>query len=128
MKTASLTLYGITSCDACRAARRWLDERGIAYRFHDVRADGLEIQMLERWANRFDWRKLVNTRSITWRRLPEVDRENMTWTRALVTLLDHPTLLRRPVLEHRRFLAVGFQPAEYAEIFERLKKISKSSG
>jgi arsenate reductase len=122
MSSAPLTLYGITSCDSCRAARRWLAERGIDYRFHDVRADGLEIQTLERWANRFDWRKLVNTRSITWRRLPEVDRENMTWTRALATLLDHPTLLRRPVLEHRRFLAVGFQPAEYAEIFDRLKK------
>lgn len=125
MKSVPLTLYGITSCDACRTARRWLDERDIAYRFHDVRADGLEIQMLERWANRIDWKKLVNTRSVTWRRLPEVDRENMTWTRALVTLLDQPTLLRRPVLEHRRFIAVGFQPAEYNEIFKRLNNPRK---
>lgn len=121
MSTASnLTLYGIASCDACRNARRWLDQHGVAYRFHDLRADGLEVQMLERWASRLDWHKLVNTRSITFRRLPEVDRENMTWTRALATMLDHPTLVRRPVLEHRRFIAVGFQPAEYGEIFTRL--------
>ncbi|HLT89775.1 MAG TPA: Spx/MgsR family RNA polymerase-binding regulatory protein [Woeseiaceae bacterium] len=121
-KAPPLTLYGLASCDTCRAARKWLDDHDIRYRFHDLRADGLEVQMLERWSDRIEWRKLVNTRSITYRRLPEVDRENMTWTRALATMLEHPTLVRRPVLEHRRFIAVGFQPAEYAAIFARLGK------
>jgi arsenate reductase len=118
---AALTLFGIASCDTCRKARRWLDERQVDYRFHDLREDGLEIQMLERWADRIDWRRLLNTRSIAFRRLPEVDRENMTWTRALTTMLEYPTLVRRPILEHRRFLAVGFRPAEYGTIFERLE-------
>ncbi|HZD54512.1 MAG TPA: Spx/MgsR family RNA polymerase-binding regulatory protein, partial [Woeseiaceae bacterium] len=112
-------VYGIGSCDACRAARRWLDDRGIAYRFHDLRADGLDVQTLERWAGRIDWEKLLNTQSITFRRLPEVDRSDMTWSRAIVAMLDHPTLVKRPVIEHPRFLAVGFSPERYAEIFAR---------
>src|SRR5690606_38774732 len=69
-KAPPLTLYGLASCDTCRAARKWLDDHDIRYRFHDLRADGLEVQMLERWSDRIEWRKLVNTRSITYRRLP----------------------------------------------------------
>lgn len=116
----SLTVYGIASCDSCRAARRWLDDRGMTYRFHDLRADGLNVQTLERWAARIDWHKLVNTHSITFRKLPEVDRRDMTWTRALATMLEHPTLVKRPVLEHPRFIAVGFSAEQYELIFSKL--------
>lgn len=119
---SNLTVYGLSSCDSCRAARQWLAERGVDYRFHDLRSDGLDVQTLERWAGRIDWRKLVNTRSITFRKLPEVDRGDMTWTRMLAAMLDHPTLVKRPVMEHRRFIAVGFSTAQYEEIFSRLEK------
>ncbi len=47
-----LTVYGIKSCDTCRKARKYLAENDIEFRFHDVRDDGLDIQMLERWAAR----------------------------------------------------------------------------
>jgi len=45
-----LTVYGIKSCDTCRKARKYFAENDIEFRFHDVRDDGLDIQMLERWA------------------------------------------------------------------------------
>ena len=38
----TMILYGIPNCDTVKKARRWLDEQGIAYRFHDVRKDGLD--------------------------------------------------------------------------------------
>ena len=112
-----LTLYGLASCDSCRKARQWLDQRDIDYRFHDLRADGLELQMLERWAERLDWRQLLNTRSLTWRKLPDVDRSDMTLNRALVSMLDHPTLVKRPVIEHRKFIAVGYSPEQFDALF-----------
>jgi arsenate reductase len=115
-----LTVYGLASCDSCRKARQWLDKRGVPQRFHDVRADGLEVQTLERWASRIDWKKLLNTNSLTWRRLPEVDRSDLTWDRAVSLMLDHPTLVKRPILEHRRFIAVGYSPEQYEKIFEKL--------
>lgn len=114
-----LTLYGLTSCDSCRKARKWLDTHAIGYRFHDLREDGLDIQTLERWADHVEWEKLMNTRSLTWRKLPEVDRADMTRDRALAAMLDHPTLVKRPVIEQGKFVAVGFSPAEYAQIFEK---------
>ena len=45
-----LTVYGIKSCDTCRRAKKFLEDRNIEFRFHDLREDGLDIQMLERWS------------------------------------------------------------------------------
>lgn len=35
--TPALRLYGIKNCDTIKKARRWLEEQGIAYQFHDYR-------------------------------------------------------------------------------------------
>jgi len=111
-----LTIYGIKSCSTCREARKWLDARDIAYRFHDLREDGIDIQTLERWADSVEWEKLLNKSSLTWRKLPEVDRGGMTRNRALAAMLEHPTLVKRPVLEKARQVALGFSARQYKEL------------
>ena len=116
-----LTVYGIKSCDTCRNARKYLAEHDIEFRFHDVRDDGLDIQMLERWADRIEWQKLLNRKSLTWRRIPEVDRSGMTQDRAFALMLDQPTLLKRPVLESPQFMAVGFSEKRFGDYLERVK-------
>jgi Spx/MgsR family transcriptional regulator len=115
-----LTLYGIGSCDTCRRARTWLTAQSYEYNFHDLRDDGIDIQLLERWAERIAWEKLLNTRSLTWRKLPEVDRADMSKDRALASMLEHPTLVKRPVLECSEFIAVGFSPQNYKAIFMQI--------
>ena len=117
MGPKSLVLYGIASCDSCRKARKWLEAKSYEYQFHDLRDDGLDIRTLDRWANRIDWEKLLNTRSLTWRKLPEVDRAAMSKDSALASMLEHPTLVKRPVLECSKFIAVGFSPDNYKAIF-----------
>ena len=112
-----LTIYGIPSCDTCRKARKWLTENNREHTFHDLRQDGLDIQMLDRWARTLEWQKLLNTRSLTWRKIPEVDRAGMTKNRAIALMLEQPTLVKRPVLECEEFVAIGFSPANYAKIF-----------
>jgi arsenate reductase len=114
-----LTVFGIKSCDTCRKARKYLAENDIEFRFHDVRDDGLDIQMLERWAARIGWEKLINRKSLTWRKIPEVDREDITRERAFVLMLDHPTLLKRPVIESKRFIAIGFSEKRFSEFLHR---------
>lgn len=113
----TLTVYGIASCESCRKARNWLEEHDIEYRFHDLRRDGLEVQMLERWAGQLGWDKLLNRQSLTWRRIPDADRENIGHDRALAAMLEHPTLVKRPVLERGSFVAVGFSDDDYQRVF-----------
>jgi arsenate reductase len=114
-----LTVYGIPSCDSCRNARKWLKEHGKEHRFHDLRADGLDMNMLERWAGALEWKKLLNTRSLTWRKVPEVDRAGLNSVKAMALMLDEPTLVKRPVLETDEIVMVGFTPDSYEKLFEQ---------
>lgn len=110
-----LIVFGIKSCDACRRAKKYLDEHNIEYRFHDLREDGLDIQMLERWTQRIGWARLLNKQSLTWRKIPEVDRNDMKHDKALAAMIDNPTLVKRPVLESEKFIAVGFSEKRFED-------------
>lgn len=112
-----LILHGIVNCDSCRNARRWLDAHELEYEFHDLRADGITVQMLERWCDRVDWRKILNKRSLTWRKVPERAKKKLSRSKALALILEHPTLVRRPVLETKEVTAVGFSEDGYCQIF-----------
>jgi arsenate reductase len=114
-----LTVYGIKSCDTCRKARKYLAEHNIDFEFHDLREDGLDIQMLERWTARLGWERLLNRQSLTWRKIPEVDRNNINRDSALATMIEHPTLIKRPVLESDGFIAVGFSERRFANFLDR---------
>ena len=110
-----LTVFGLKSCDTCRKARKFLAEKDIDFRFHDVRDDGLDIQMLDRWAGRVEWEKLLNRQSLTWRKIPEVDRTDINIDRAFALIVEQPTLLKRPILESETLLAVGFSEKRFAD-------------
>ena len=114
-----LTVYGIASCDSCRKTRKYLAEHDIEFRFHDLRADGIDLQMLERWADCVGWERLLNRQSLTWRKIPEVDRDNMTRDDALVSMIEWPTLVKRPVLEFEKSVAVGFSDQRIDEFLKR---------
>lgn len=112
-----LTFYGLKSCDSCRKARQWLTDNGHEHHYHDVRGDGLNISLLERWTDRLDWDRLLNRKSLTWRKISEVDRADMNKEKAIVLMLDNPTLLKRPLLECDAFIAVGFSADNYQKMF-----------
>ena len=117
---AVLTVYGIKSCDTCRIARKYLTSNNIEHRFHDIRDDGLDIQMLERWVERIGWEKLLNKKSVTWRKIQEVDRAAMSRDKAMAAMIDRPTLIKRPVLEADKFMAVGFSEKRFGEFINNL--------
>ena len=114
-----LTVYGIKSCDTCRQARKFLTAHNIEFQFHDLREDGLDIQMLERWTKRIGSERLLNKQSLTWRKIPEVDRNDMTRDKALAAMLDNPTLIKRPVLESNKFIAVGFSEKRFSDFIDK---------
>jgi Spx/MgsR family transcriptional regulator len=112
-----ITLYGIKNCDTVRKARRWLDEQGVDYRYHDFREDGLERDAVAAWLAELGWEQLVNRRSNSWKALDADTRDNMDNNRALDAILDTPTLVKRPLLDtgHERF--TGFSDTSYRRIF-----------
>lgn len=110
-----IDLYGIPNCDTVKKARAWLAARGLAYRFHDYKKDGADPARLARWADAVGWEMLLNTRGTTFRKLPDSDRADIDRTRALALMEAHPSLIKRPVVEHPGGLLVGFDAAAWTQ-------------
>ncbi len=111
-------LYGIKNCDTVKKAREWLDQHRIEYRFHDFRADGLELKQVQAWLQELGIDELINKRGTTWRQLDEKTRTALTPSNATALIMVNPSLIKRPLLDigHQRF--VGFSEATYRDIFK----------
>ena len=114
-----ITLYGIKNCDTVKKARNWLQESGIDYRFHDFREDGIERSDVAAWIDELGWETIVNRRSTTWKQLDAETRDAMDATSALEAVLEHPTLVKRPLIDTGTERAVGFKPELYRALFEK---------
>ncbi len=113
---AATTIYGIKNCDTMKKARAFLDEHGVAYAFHDYKADGVTEAKLKNWAGKVGWEKLLNRAGTTFRKLPEADQQNLTEEKAIALMQAHPSLIKRPVLEAGSTFLVGFKPEEYGRL------------
>ena len=111
-----VTVYGIKNCDTVKKARRWLEDRGIEYQFHDFRQDGLDKKQLTAWVKSQGWEKIVNKRSTSWRNLSDTDKNITTNSQAITLLLANPTLIKRPVTAKGKSILVGFKESEYQQL------------
>ena len=114
-----LTVYGIKQCDTCRKAIKWLNQNGIEHQFHDLRVAGFGPGTLDSWLQTRSIEQLLNRRSTSWRQLPAVDKATTSHDRLRNLLLNHPTLVKRPVLFRGTVLAVGFKPAELEHLLSQ---------
>lgn len=112
-----LKVYGIKNCDTVKKACNWLRKNNIDYQLHDFHKDGLSKKTLRQWVENVNWETLLNRRSTTWRKLSDQDKENINKIRALSLMVEHPTLIKRPVIEHGQKIIVGFNADHYRHLF-----------
>lgn len=112
-------LYGIKNCDTVKKARRWLDEHEIAYRFHDVRADGLDLSMIDSWIAAVGWQEVLNKAGTTWRKLDPEVQQQVSADNVATLLLEYPAMIKRPVLVTNGNITIGFKPDIYATCFNK---------
>ncbi len=111
-----VTIYGIKNCDTMKKARAWLDQRGVAYGFHDYKTAGVERAQLERWCKKAGWETVLNRAGMTFRKLPDKDKTALDEKKAIALMLAQPSMIKRPVLDlGGGKLLVGFKPEIYAE-------------
>jgi arsenate reductase len=118
-KAKSITIYGIKNCDTMKKARAWLDERGVAYAFHDYKSAGIERGALEGWAKQTGWETLINRAGRTFRALPDKEQQGVTENKAIALMTAQPSMIKRPVLDVGGTLTVGFKPEQYEKAFPR---------
>lgn len=109
----TICLYGIANCDTVKKARVWLDQRGIAYGFHDYKKQGADPVRIAGWVEQAGWEKLLNRAGTTFRKLPDADKQGIDAARAVALMAANPSCIKRPVVEHPGGLLVGFKPEEW---------------
>jgi arsenate reductase len=110
-------IYGIKNCDTMKKARAWLEAHRVAHQFHDYKESGIDKATLEGWAKKVGWEILLNRTGTTFKKLPATDKENITEKKAIALMLTQPSMIKRPVLEAKGELTVGFKPDEYKKLF-----------
>jgi arsenate reductase (glutaredoxin) len=115
-----MKLYGIPNCNTVKKVRAWLDEKGIAYTFHDFRKDGVTAVLLRGWLTQVPREKLINRAGMTWRELSDAEKDAIhDDASAIALMLKKPAVIKRPVLEEDgRILAIGFNKFDYENIFK----------
>ena len=111
---SGITIYGIKNCDTMKKARAWLDGRGVAYHFHDYKAEGISTEKLQAWSDKLGWETLLNRAGTTFRKLADSDKEGLNERKALALMVAQPSMIKRPVLDLGGKLLVGFKPQIYA--------------
>jgi arsenate reductase (glutaredoxin) len=111
------TIYGIKNCDTMKKARTWLEWQKVKADFHDYKSAGIDKATLEGWAKKVGWEVLLNRAGTTFKKLPDTDKEGLTENKAIALMLAQPSMIKRPVLEAKGKLTVGFKPETYKALF-----------
>ena len=112
-----MTFIAYPKCTTCQKARKWLDERKIAYEFRDIKLDNPTYDELAAWYRRsgLPLKKFFNTSGLLYKsmglkdKLPGMGEDGM-----LKLLAADGMLVRRPLLISDDFVLVGFGEAAWA--------------
>lgn len=110
-------LYGIPNCDTVKKARVWLDAKGIEYTFHDYKKEGADAAKVTSWIADKGVDVVLNRRGTTFRKLSDADKAAAGDSdRAAALLVEHPSMIKRPVVEHGGGILVGFNADDWAAV------------
>ena len=108
-------LYGIPNCDTVKKARTWLDAKGCAYTFHDYKKEDADPERVAAWIAAAGLDVVVNRKGTTFRKLSDADKAAAADSHTAVALLvQQPSIIKRPIVEHAHGILVGFKEDEWS--------------
>jgi arsenate reductase (glutaredoxin) len=109
-----MLLYGFTSCDMVRAARKWLDANGITYAFVDYRRESLDAALIDDWFARAGWDVVFNRNSTAFKELSGREQAAVTASTARDLILANTNFIKRPLLDTGTRILTGFNANAWA--------------
>ncbi|GMN01883.1 arsenate reductase [Erythrobacter sp. MTPC3] len=111
----TIHVYGIPNCDTVKKARKWLDANGLDYTFHDYKKEGADPAKVSAWIADKGTDVVLNRRGTTYRKLSDEEKaEAAVSHKAARLLVQHPSMIKRPVVEHSGGILVGFKEDEWS--------------
>ena len=110
-------IYGIKNCNTMKKAFTYLDDKQVAYTFHDYKKQGIDEEHLKKWCNVFGWDKVLNKSGLTFKKLPDEQKQGLDENKAIALMIAQPSMIKRPIAEINDKLLIGFKIEEYDQIF-----------
>ena len=107
-------------CGTCKKAQAWLDEKGIAYTYRDIKEDNPSLEELTAWYEKsgLDIKRFFNTSGLLYKSMELKDKlPAMSVEEKLSLLSTDGMLVKRPIVVADDFVLVGFKEKEWAEKF-----------
>lgn len=105
-------------CSTCQKARAWLDEKGFAYDFRDIKLENPTAEELTHWwkLSGLPLKKFFNTSGLQYKALGLKDKlPAMSEDEQIALLATDGMLVKRPLLVGEDFVLTGFRPKEWEE-------------
>lgn len=112
-----IQVYGIKNCDKVRKTFKWLKENEVEYKFYDLKKEPLTREELQEFVHRIGLDVLVNRRGMKWRQLGLKDK-NLNDDELFDQLLEHQTMIKRPVLIKNEAILVGYDEDAFEAFVE----------
>lgn len=112
----TLQVYGIKNCNTVKKALDWLTENEVPFEFHDFKKEPATEEKLRNWGKHSSWEALVNKRGTTWRKLSAEEQASVVdASSANAVLLQHNSMIKRPVVELENDILLGFDETVYRD-------------
>ncbi|MBK0009627.1 MULTISPECIES: transcriptional regulator SpxA [Priestia] len=114
-----INLYMTTSCTSCRKAKSWFEKNGIDYIERNISKDPLtvdEIKSILRMTEGTD--EIISARSKIFKEL-NIDLDALPLQELYKLLRNHPTMIKRPIIQDEKKLQVGYQEEEIRAFIPR---------
>ena len=111
-----IKVYGIKNCDSVKKALSFFNKHNLEYELHDFKEALVPCDKIALWLEKSDIKSLFNSRSTTYRNL-KLKELNLDDDAKLNWLCKENMLIKRPVVEFKSNLLVGFNEDDYKGVF-----------
>ena len=106
-------------CTTCKKAKKWLDDKGIAYEARHIKENNPSYEELKSWYEKsgLPLKKFFNTSGIQYRALELKDKlPSMSEEEQLRLLATDGMLVKRPLVVTETAVLTGFKGAEWEKL------------
>ena len=103
-------------CSTCKKARKFLEEKGVAFEDRDIKEQNPTVDELKEWIAKsgLPAKKFLNTSGMLYRQMELKDKlPNMSEQEMIELLATDGMLVKRPILVSEDKVLVGFRQAEW---------------
>ncbi|WP_321778467.1 arsenate reductase family protein [Sulfurimonas sp.] len=111
-----MKLYGISTCDSVRKARKFFKENEIDLEFIDFKKTSVDCKKVDEWLEQIEMDILFNSRGTKYRIL-KLKELNLDASGKREWLCRENMLFKRPIIEYKGQVIVGFDEEKYEKIF-----------